>query len=406
MDFELNEEQKSLVALMKDFCQKEVDRKRMNELGDKPIPPNATRKDLDDRIPWDIISKAHDVGLRQLTVPKEYGGGGYAPKLVTLHALAEAAGYWGGQAGRLFTIPWKHCATLAYAPKPVQDEFFPAFMKNRKTMFCASITEPDHGSDYLMPYDDPKVGKTIATKDKDEWVVNGEKMFCTAGGHSDYLILNVRTDRDAVISKAVTTFLCPTNTLGFSIRRVNDMMGNEVPANTQFLFQNCKIPDRLRMSPVNGAFAFMRSRTAQKTVHYMTLLGESQWEWEQMRDFTKRRIQGGKPIIQHANVGMLIAEGDCLLRTARLLAYQVAWEQEKTQDNKGIVGSQGDLGWWYFNFYYKKVFYRLVEIGFDIYGGMAPQKELSFEHWVRVNMSLLHGGSTGSFNLIKASKVL
>jgi len=280
-------------------------------------------------------------------------------------------------------------------------------MKNRKTLFCASITEPDHGSDLLMPFDDPKVGKCAAHKDKDDWVINGEKMFCTAGAHSDYVIVNVRTDKNAVITKAVTSLLVPSKTPGFSIRRVNDMMGNEVPANTQFLFENCRVPDRLRMSPVNGAYAYMRTRTAFKTVHYMTLLGESEWEWEQMRDFTKRRIQGGKPIIKHANIGMLIAEGDCLLRTARLLAYQVAWEQEKTQDAKGVLGTEGTVGWWYFNYYYKKVIYRLIEIGFEVYGGMAPQKELTtFNHWVRVNLSLLHGGSTGLLNLVKASEYL
>lgn len=44
MDFSLNEEQKSLVALMKEFCQREVDPKRLNELADKPIPPNAKER--------------------------------------------------------------------------------------------------------------------------------------------------------------------------------------------------------------------------------------------------------------------------------------------------------------------------------------------------------------------------
>lgn len=399
----LNEEQKSLVALMKEFCQREVDRKRMNELADKPVPPNATKKDLMDRIPWDIISKAHDVGLRQVAVPKEYGGGGYGDRWITMHALAEAAGYYGGKVGRLFTLPWKHCSTLCYAPKPIQDEFFPAFMKNRKTLFAASITEPDHGSDLLMPYDDPSVGKTIGYKDKDEWVINGEKMFCTAGGVSDYIILSVRTDKNAKISKAMTTFLCPTNTPGFSVRRVNDMMGNEVPSNTQFLFENCRIPDRLRMTPVNGAYEEMRSRLAGKSLHFMTFLGESQWEWEQMRDYAKKRIQGGKPIIQHPNIGMLIAEGDCLLRTLRLLIYQDAWDCDRMQDKQGLVSP---LGWWYVNFWYKKVIYRLIEIGHEVYGGMAPQKELPFENWVRVNMSILHGGSTGSLSLVKASKIL
>ena len=53
------------------------------------------------------------------------------------------------------------------------------------------------------------------------------------------------------------------------------------------------------------------------------------------------------------------------------------------------------LGWYHINWYIKKVLMRVIEAGLEIYGGMAPQKELTFEHWVRVHLSIMHGGSTG-----------
>ena len=53
------------------------------------------------------------------------------------------------------------------------------------------------------------------------------------------------------------------------------------------------------------------------------------------------------------------------------------------------------LGWYHINWYIKKVLMRIIEAGLEIYGGMAPQKELTFEHWVRVHLSIMHGGSTG-----------
>lgn len=403
----LNEETKSLVALMKDFCEREVDRNLMNEYADKPIPPNATKEDHMDRIPWDLISKMHDVGLRQIVVPKEYGGGGLADEWVTMHALAEAAGYYGGQVGRLFTIPWKQMQTLAHAPKSVQDVFFPHFMKNRKTLVAATITEPDHGSDLLLPYDEPGYsGKVVGHKEGDEWVINGEKMWCTAGAVADYIIVMVRTDKEGPISKSMTTFLVPTDAPGFSLGRVNDMMGNEIPANTQPLFDNVRIPDSLRISPVNKAFGGVRSRLAGKTIHYTTLLGESLKVWEDMRDYTKTRIQGGKPIIQHPNVGIQVAEAEVLLETVRLLVYQWAYECDRFEAETEEHQMVDPKGWWYVNYWYKEVVMRMVAIGLDVYGGMGPQKELPFEHWIRVNLSLIHGGSTGIFNLIKASHEL
>jgi alkylation response protein AidB-like acyl-CoA dehydrogenase len=73
----LNDEQKSLVVPMKEFCEREVNIKFLSELADKPLPPNATWSELQSRVPWDLINKAHGAGLRQLSVPEEYGGEGY-----------------------------------------------------------------------------------------------------------------------------------------------------------------------------------------------------------------------------------------------------------------------------------------------------------------------------------------
>jgi alkylation response protein AidB-like acyl-CoA dehydrogenase len=396
----LNEEQKSLVMLMKEFCEREVDIKSLNELADKPLPPNATWSELRSRVPWDLISKAHDAGLRQLSVPEEYGGGGYGSDWLALGACAETAGYYGGQMGRIFTIIWKQLANMQYWPKSVQEEVYPVFMKDRKTLVAASITEPDHGSDLLLPYDVPGgAGKFFARQEGDEWILNGEKMYCEAGGVASYIVLNVRTEPKGPITKSITTFLVPTNTPGWSIR-VNDMMGNEIFPNVQQIYNNCRIPDRLRITPINGGYEAMASRFAGLSIHYFAIAGWAERTWDDMKEYAKTRIQGGKPIIQHINVGTMLAEADALLRTLRLLLYQNAWE----------CRSQGEiitpLGFFYISWYAKKVITRLVEIGFEVYGGMAPQKEHMFEHWVRVHLSGLHGGSTGILNLVKAASYL
>jgi hypothetical protein len=60
----------------------------------------------------------------------------------------------------------------------------------------------------------------------------------------------------------------------------------------------------------------------------------------------------------------------------------------------------------YINWYLKMMVTRVSEIALDVYGGMGPQKELNLEHWIRVSLSLQHGGSTGTLNLVKAAKLL
>jgi hypothetical protein len=209
----------------------------------------------------------------------------------------------------------------------------------------------------LLPYDEPGVsGKCIATQDGDDWVINGEKMWCTGGGVSDYIILSVRTDKNGPITKSMTTFLFPTNTKGWSIARVNDMMGNELPSNVQMHFDNCRIHKHLMISKANEGWPAMRSNLGGKVFHYAVKLGYMEWMWEHMSDRTK---PGELP---------------------------------------------NPLGWWYLNYWTKHVVQFLVSVGLEVYGGMGPQKELPFERWARVNLSLIHGGSTGDLNLIKAAR--
>ncbi|MGD0659997.1 MAG: acyl-CoA dehydrogenase family protein [Syntrophorhabdales bacterium] len=396
----LTEEHKSLVMLMKEFCEREVDAKALNKLADMPIPPNATWEHLRSRIPWDLLSKAHDAGLRQLTVPTEYGGGGYGSDLIALGACAETAAYYGGQMGRIFTILWKPLADLRHFPAHLQEELYPVFMGDRKTIFAASITEANSGSDMLVPYDEPgAAGMYFARQEGDDWILNGDKQWCEGAAVANYVVVNVRTEPKGPSTKSTTTFLFPTSTPGWSVR-VNDMMGNEILMNAQQHYENCRISDRYRISLINGGFDAMRSRFSGVVIHLFALLGWAEKTWEDVREYAKTRIQGGKPIIQHNNVGIEVAEADVLLRAFKLLLYQNAYEcMAEGKD-------ASPLGTYYLNWFLKMLMGRLVEIGLDVYGGMAPQKEHDFEHWVRVQLSMTHGGATGTMNLVKAAKLL
>lgn len=399
----LTEEHRSLAMLTKEFCEREVDLKKLNECADQVIPPNATSADLRARMPWDLVSKLHDAGLRQIAAPAEFGGGGYGEDHIGLGVMAEVAGYYGGQLGRLLTIPWKQMAAFAYMPKEIAEEVLGDFMNDRKTAMAASITEPNSGSDFLLPYDEPGVaGQFFARKEGDEWVLDGDKMFCTGGGVSNYITIMVRTEPKGPLSKSVTQFVLDTRKPGWSIARVNDMMGNELVSNVQMHFDNYRLPDRYRVSPVNGAFEVMKSRLAGKSLHFFAVVGWAERTWEDMKEYAMNRVQGGKPIIRHHNVGMLVAETDCLLRHARLFLYHDAWEWQQL----GQGQMRDVLGWYYMNFFLKKVLMRLIEAGLEIYGGMAPQKELTFEHWVRVHLSIMHGGSTGLLSLVKAANII
>ena len=279
---------------MKEFCEREVDIKSLNELADKPMAHNATWSELRTRVPWDLISKSHEAGLRQLPVPEEYDGGGYESDWITLGALAETAGYYGGQMGRIFTIIWKQIANMKYWPKPLQEEVYPVIMKDRTTLIAASLTEPDHGTDILLPYDIPgAAGKFFARQEGDEWILNGQKMWCEAGGVANYIVLHVRTDPKGPVTKSFTTFLIPANTPGWSFR-VNDMMGNEIFPNVQTAsMKTLEFPIGCGSPPVNEGYQYLRSRFAELAIHFFAIRGWAERTLDDMKEYAKTRIQGG-----------------------------------------------------------------------------------------------------------------
>ncbi len=220
MDLTLTEEQMQLKALVRDFCKKEIDHKAIWELVRKSVEIK-TIEELRAIQPWNLVKKLHEVGLRQLAVPSEYGGGGFTVgENLTRVILGEEMGYAGGHlAARLLTKDWQTCAAIAVkATQEQKDWFFPKYMENPTGLCAHVITEPEGGTDIHLPYDEPGVTlRVVAHKDGDEWVINGNKMFSSAGGVGHFLIVLARTDKGGPISTSATTFWVLGGTQGYHL---------------------------------------------------------------------------------------------------------------------------------------------------------------------------------------------
>lgn len=397
MDFELNEEQKALRALARDFCTKEVDWKYLAELANKPVGPENVR----DRMPWDLIKKADDVGLRTLSVPEEYGGGG--ANWLTQFAVAEELGYSGGPFGTILTGNWKHARDLAYwGTQEQREEFLTRFVNNYRYTLAGSWHEAGPNIGAVYPYDAPPGEglQTFAYKDGDEWVINGEKDYCSGCGVADLILVTVKIGKDKPMSQSGAVFLVPTDTPGFSVARINDFMANPNRVNAALRFEDCRVPARCLFGAGEGKGAVqMHGRLAGKIIHYGCLIGWAQKIYELAKEYTKTRIQGGQPIFEHKNIGTEVVELGLLIEAARLLGYRSCWELEKEQKERGPTNVNG---LWYFisGAYWKLILPQICGMLPDILGGPSMDKELPYEGFIREMFMWLHGGETRSGNLI------
>ena len=194
VDLTLTDEQKDLRELAHNFAEKE-------------IRTVAWDYDRDATFPQEIIEKAHEVGLMNVEIPEEYGGGG----LHTLDGCLIEEEFGWGCSGIGTSLM---CNGLASAPviiggsEEVKKEFLGMLVEEPKlASFC--LTEPEAGSD---------VGsmRTRAVKKGDKYVINGSKVFITNGSHASWYTVYAKTDPEAG-HKGISAFVVPRDAPGVSV---------------------------------------------------------------------------------------------------------------------------------------------------------------------------------------------
>ncbi len=395
MDFALSEEQKALVALAEDFCRREIPPDYVKEL---------EKKSIKDCLPYDLLEKLHPLGITTLAVPVKYGGGG--ADFLTQVVVGEALHRYSGFLGIILASHWRWISDFeGCAQEELQDEIFPKIMGNARLVTAWAQTEADAGSDTQLPYDEPGGGmKTSAHRDGDEWVINGEKHFIGAGAQADLMLVCARTDKEAPVSKGISLFLVPTDTPGFSAT-VNNLISDFIRRIADPVFENVRIPARYLVGEENKAMDYIQSSLARMIINVGPKIGAMQRIYEQTKDYAKTRVQGGKPIFEHLNIGPRIVEMSILIETLRLLSYKCAWEYDQfykqyAQQDRSMLAKIDPLTSLQVHALSKEAELKFVEHACEVWGGVGITKEVPLERYIRSVYVRLHGFGTRSLTLV------
>jgi alkylation response protein AidB-like acyl-CoA dehydrogenase len=401
MDFQLTEEQKSLKALAREFCKREA-----------PNGPWATWREMIakrnsplERVPWHWIRKLHEAGFKELTAPEKYGGGGAGA--LTAFLAAEELTRCGGAIGMVARQFFSSCEYLAgVASEEQQDEIFPQIMKNPDFIFASAQSEAEAFGDIVLPYDGPQVMKTFAYRDGDEYVINGEKQWCTGGAVADLIIVHARTKKNVPISEGQSMFFVPKGTPGLSVVRINDVFYPHFLPITTLHFENVRVPARNLVGKENKGWGFMWRGVFRGALGpYANDIGHAQALYEFVRDYAKQRIGGGKPIIEHGNVGTLIAEMAITIEAARLLCYRGC----ARLDQQHCTGEAERSGGMSFvvdttRFYVIQAMVRVCQIAAEVLSGFGATGEAPLESFLLRIYGFYHAEATPFFRLYKAAR--
>lgn len=334
-EFPLHEEARELRHEIRQFVEEEVEPLDVNDW--------EWREDPHERIPWDVIESAADRGLKDLTVPEEFGGMDASPLTLVMAAEEMAAGEMG--IAVIFDQIWKNSRIIdRMADERVRERFFPTFVDDPRHLLAITLTEPDHGSDYITDYEGFQFD-TNAKKDGDEWVINGEKCYISNGADAKTYVSFAQTDPDAPAQEGTTAFLVPRDADGLEVRHVWEKISQRMINNATVVYDDVRVPEENVLGEVNGA----KQRTAEVLKESnleagATTLGTARKSFEDAFDYANERVQGGNPLIEHQVIGHDFAEMAIELQAARSLLWTAARAIEEQGDNYWYeFGSMGKV---------------------------------------------------------------
>ncbi|MDD2586535.1 MAG: acyl-CoA dehydrogenase [Syntrophomonadaceae bacterium] len=187
------------------------------------------------------------------------------------------------------------------------------------------LTEPNAGSDAMSM-------TTKAVLDRDEYILNGRKIFITNAQAADTYIVFARTGPVELRSKAFSAFIVEKGVPGFSFGKFEKKMGLRGTQNCDLIFEDCRIPKENLLGEEGQGFKIAMSTLDGGRIGIAAQsVGIAQGAYEQAVAYAKQRVQFGKPIAALQAIQFKLADMATEIQAARMLTYLAAWKKSLNQ---------------------------------------------------------------------------
>jgi acyl-CoA dehydrogenase len=357
MDFGLNDEHRAIVATVRDFVRKELvpHEEQVERLDDVP-------KDLADQ----IRNRAITAGLYAPNFPADLGGGGLDELSVT---LVERELGWTSYALQ-WLVARPSNILRACAGDQVQTYLLPTIRGQR--IDCLAMTEPNAGSDVRSM-------TTRATRDGDDWVLNGAKHFISYADVADFVIVFAVTGTEQTARgerSAISAFLIDKGTPGFAISRGSSSVSHRGYHHCELSFADCRIPGSALLGEQGRGFDLLSEWLgASRLTVAATSVGRARRVLDLAAEWAASRQQFGQPVGRFQGVGFKLADMATELEAAELLTLRAAWRLTH--------GAMTDTDAAMAKLYASEMLGRLTDQAIQIFGGTGLMSEFPIERFWR-----------------------
>ena len=288
-------------------------KKSVARLADQKVKPRAQEIDQTGQFPWDIFDLFKNQGYLGLCVPEAYGGQGSEHIYVCL-AIEEVARVCVSSSLIIQGISLSVLPVMIGGSEDQKRKYGAAVSKGEK-IISFGLTEPGAGSDASMM-------STRAELRNDRYILNGTKHFISNGSIATTLVVFAMTDPSKG-TRGITAFLVDKDVSGFQVGKLESKMGIRGAPTAEIILDGCDVPkENVLGEPGKGFRIAMSALDAARPMIAAQGVGLAQGALENAIEYSKQRIQFGKPISEFQGIQWMLADMACQIEAARALTYQ------------------------------------------------------------------------------------
>ncbi len=358
---------------------------------EKEVKPYVWQLEHDDEYPAAIVEKMKEMGLFGCIIDPKYGGLGLS---TTTYAkmVDRISTVWMSLSGIINSHLIMAAAVQRHGTEQQKQDFLPRFATG-ELRGGIGLTEPDCGTDL-------QAIRTVARRDGDEYVINGNKMWITNGYHGNCFALLVKTDPDTQPRhKGMSLFIAEKGP-GFKVSRQLEKLGYKGIDSTELVFEDYRVPaDRLiggvegkGLQMVLSGLELGRINVAARGV------GVAQAALDESVKYSQQRKTFGKPICEHQAIQLKLGEMATRVEAARLLTLKAAEAYDK--------GERCDMEAGMAKYFSTEAAVENSMEAVRIHGGYGYSKEYLVERFYRDAPLLVIGEGTNEMQRIIIAKQL
>ena len=298
-DFGLTETQRDIRAMAAGFV-------------DAEIAPHARDWDRAEHVDPAIAKRLGELGFLGLTIPEQYGG--VECDMLSYVLATEELGRGDSAVRGIVSVSLGLVTKTiaAHGTDEQRKEWIPQLVAG-DALGCFALTEPGTGSDAGSL-------STRATRDGDDWIIDGSKMFITNGTVAKVALTFARTSESGI-----TAFLVPTGSPGLTATEIKGKLGLRGQATAELAFEGVRVPDSARLGAQDRGLGIALGALSRGRISVAAgAVGLAQAALDAALNYAGEREQFGKSIASFQLVQELLADSEVDIRASRLLTHQVA----------------------------------------------------------------------------------